>query len=49
MICPKCGSRDVLDTRKDKIIYAECQRCLYEWEMLYNPFPKPKEEIRRQE
>ncbi len=42
MICPRCGSRDVVDNRlpDKKIIQAECQHCQYEWEQEYNPFLK---------
>ena len=39
MICPKCGSRDVLhssDWGKRKV-YSECQHCLYDWEEDYDP------------
>ena len=43
MICPKCGSRDVIDWReiiKGKgIAHAECQRCTNEWVDEYDPFP----------
>jgi len=48
MICPECGSRDVIDSRdsKRRIITAECQHCLNEWEQGYDPFPK---EIHKQE
>ncbi|KKK51464.1 hypothetical protein LCGC14_3114680 [marine sediment metagenome] len=39
MKCPNCGSMDVIDNRlpEDKIIQAQCQHCLYEWEQPYEP------------
>lgn len=42
MICPNCGSRDVVDNRipEQGIIQAECQHCRHEWEERYNPNPK---------
>jgi len=42
MICPRCGSRDVLDYRTVDgvvgVIYAECQHCRNVWEEQYDPF-----------
>ena len=49
MICPRCGSRDVLDSRdaKRKEISCECQRCNYEWTEWYDPwYVSPKKKVR---
>ena len=48
MVCPHCGSRDVLDSRNSekKLISAECQRCQRTWNESYDPEWKPPE-IRR--
>jgi len=40
MICPRCGSRDVLfSSNVDKEIhYCGCESCGYQWEEGYDPF-----------
>lgn len=45
MICPRCGSRDVVDNRlpDEKIIEAECLNCQHEWKQKYEPFLKEDE------
>lgn len=44
MVCPRCGSRDVLSSSnpKLKIVDCECQRCGNEWLQDYDPSNKPE-------
>lgn len=53
MICPKCGSRDVLDSRnpQKKEISCECQNCGHQWREGYDPScgsGRPSEVSKRQ-
>ena len=38
MICPQCGSIDVIDSRTQGAIDAECLHCGHLWAEPYNPW-----------
>lgn len=44
MICPECGSRDVVAMAdiKNEIHLCECDRCEHAWTEKYDPASTPK-------
>jgi len=49
MICPRCGSRTVIDSHDyDKgEIEAECESCGHSWTQPYNPNPEVERKVRK--
>jgi len=48
MICPICGSRDVIASADvdHQVHFCECQNCLHHWSEPYDPASIPKETIK---